>query len=234
MSSDRVMSKEITSEELSSDKPDRPAHYSGSKWYSSTAQSLSGQNRTLAKILIGQAFAIVLLVVVIIIMMLTTPKPQFFATTPDLRVVALSPLSEPFINDEAIVNFSSKVVSESMSLDFRRWKETLMRVKPDYSDAGFKSFTTALQASGTLESIQKLRLISVVALDGVPRITAQGVLSGSYAWKITVPIIIEYEGASGPTNKQVLDAEMLIMRADVRLKPKGVEVHQIFLKPRRY
>lgn len=164
-----------------------------------------------------------------VIQFMMKPSPKYFAQTPDLRITELRPLDEPYITQEGLVNWAAETVSRTFSLDFLRFKDTLMGVRENYTTAAFNELVGNLKSNGTLEMIKEKRLSASVALEKAPVISNSGIVAGVYTWKLEFPIIITYEGSQGAANAQHLVATVLVQRADTITNPKGVVVKQILM-----
>jgi hypothetical protein len=207
--------------------------YLGSKLYRNTLESKEKANRFLVMVSGAELIIIILLVLALIASFFTRPKDKVLAMTPDLKVFELTTKDVVSNNDSAIRGFATKVVRDTLSLDFKRWKEQLSDVKKFYNPNAFKKMVASLKASGNLQSIVERKLVSSVTIDGAPIIKNEGVLRGKKAWNIEVPFILTYEGSSSEANVQYLNAKVLLMEEDLSDHKEGVAVHKITFETRR-
>jgi hypothetical protein len=207
--------------------------YLGSKLYRNTLESKEKANRFLVMVSGAELIIIILLVLALIASFFTQPKDKVLAMTPDLKVFELTTKDVVSNNDSAIRGFATKVVRDTLSLDFKRWKEQLSDVKKFYNPNAFKKMVASLKASGNLQSIVERKLVSSVTIDGAPIIKNEGVLRGKKAWNIEVPFILTYEGSSSEANVQYLNAKVLLMEEDLSDHKEGVAVHKITFETRR-
>ncbi len=163
------------------------------------------------------------------IQVFSSPSPKYFAFTNDLRIKNLVPLNKPTITQNGLLNWVSRVVVDTMEIDFLHWKKSLIRVKPDYMEKTFNELITSLKDSGNLDMIIKQKLIVSATIDGTPIITAEGVLSGRKAWKIEIPLTLSYQTSEGIENIQRLTAYLTVCRVPVTEHPKGIKISQIVL-----
>jgi intracellular multiplication protein IcmL len=170
------------------------------------------------------------LILVIVLMVLFRPEPRYFSVTNDFRVVELAPLSEPYVDDAGLRNWSSDVVSRTFSLNFLHVKRSLEDVRKFYAPDAFQQLIVSLKKSGIISLITEKRLSVSVVLDKAPVITAKGVLQGTMSWKLEIPIVASYESSKGVETTQHLVATMLIQRADLREYPEGVYIKQMVLR----
>jgi intracellular multiplication protein IcmL len=205
----------------------------GSDWYLWSSSSLAVQNKFLSKMVLALVGTVAVLALVIIVLVATNKGPQYFSVTPDLRVAELVPLDQPYVSPAAVSNWSAKVLTETLSFDFRHWRKILGASEKYFSKKGFKGLLKAVRDSGIVDRVEKKRLVTSLVVNGAPVIAAEGMVTGVYHWKVEVPVILEYEGASGVTNKQELLATLMVSRQDTRVKPEGIAIEQLTLSPRR-
>lgn len=205
----------------------------GTSWYQWSSSTMDAQNKFLSKIALIEAGIIGCLAIVIMLLVILMPTPKYFSVTPDLRVAELVPVDIPYVSSAAVTNWTAKVLTETLSFDFRHWRRTVGDAQHYYSTKGFNGLVGALKSSGIISRVEERRLITSLVVNGAPVVSAQGLMNGIYNWQVEVPVILEYEGASGTTNKQDLLAVVMISRQDTRIKPEGIAVEQVTLTPRR-
>lgn len=187
-------------------------------------------SRAQLKVIVVQSVVIAALVVAVAIVATHKEPPVYFASTPDLRVIKLSPLSSPALTDDAVISWVSGAVVRSMSLDFVHWRETLTGVRGDYSASAFDLFVTNLKASGLLPKVVDEKLVLSVVPESAPIITNKGVLGGNYVWKLKFPLVVTYQGSSGSLGTQKYTATVTVQRASTAVHPQGVVIQQIVLE----
>lgn len=191
----------------------------------------SRQNARLqVKVIMAQSVAIVGLIAALAVVATREVPPVYFASTPDLRIIKLNPLSSPVLTDDAVISWVSAAVVKSMSLDFVHWRETLTDVRGDYSPSAFDLFVTNLKTSGLLPKVVSEKLVLSVVPESAPIITNKGVLSGHYVWKVEFPLIVTYQGSNGSLGIQKYKAMVTVQRASTTAHPKGVVIQQIVLE----
>lgn len=166
----------------------------------------------------------------IIVLILTKPSPVYFAATSDLRIAKLVPLTEPVMTEQALLNWSSDIVTSAVSLDFLEWRKKLQDIRPNFSESAFESFVGSLKTSGILDLVRNKRLNVSAVLTQAPVITKTGVLNGSMSWQIEFPLILSYESSAGVETTQKLVAQILVSRASTITTPRGIAIQQIVLR----
>lgn len=181
-----------------------------------------------ANIILG--VCLIVSIIVIFGLIINRPKPIYFAATPDLRISELVPLYEPLLTEQGLLNWCTEIVTSAVSLDFLDWRKKLSVVRPNFSDAAFKSFLESLDSSGTLNMIKDKRLSVSSAITAAPVIVSSGLLDGKMTWRIEFPLVMSYESSQGVESTQNLMATVLVRRANTVKTPRGVAIHQIVLK----
>lgn len=159
------------------------------------------------------------------------PKPEYFATTADGRIIPLVPISEPYVAPEVLLTWTSQAVTKAYTLNHIHYKEQLSSMRELFTAQGFRAHEAALKAAGIPETLQKYRAITQVVSTAPPIITNQGIIAGRYAWSIKLPIQITYQGASSVSAPQTNTVELLVVRVPTNELPRGYAIHQIVTHP---
>jgi len=185
--------------------------------------------RALTVAFVASVTSMVLLILVIMLIMFR-PEPRYFSVTGDFRVMELPPLSEPYISDAGLLNWSSNVITRTFSLDFLHYRRQLGDVRKFFAPDAFKELVGSLKSSGIIDMVTQKRLSVSVVLEKAPVIVAKGMVQGVATWKVEIPVVASYESSRGVETTQHLLATMLVQRADVREYPEGIYVKQMVLK----
>lgn len=195
----------------------------GLGWY-----RLQYQRSMKAVLVLGSGLC--LSVVLNLVLFMKTPAPQYFAATPDLKLAPLTPLDQPVLTQQGLLNWSAETVTNALSLDFLAWRDKLSTIRNNFDSEAFKSFLDSMKTSGSLEMIQDKRLNVSAVITRAPVITASGVLAGRATWRIEFPLIVSYESSQGVESSQKLLATVLVRREDTLVAPRGVVIQQLVLK----
>ena len=206
----------------SSPAPDAAA-IGGLNWY-------RAQFRRAMKLALALTVALCASLDVAAILLLNQPKPQYFATTPDLRLAPMVPLDQPLLTQSGLLTWVSDAITGAMSLNFLEWREKLESIRPHFDDAAYKSFLASLQSSGVLDMIRGKRLSASAVATRTPVIIASGLVGGKATWKVEFPLIVSYESSQGVESTQKLLATVLVCRASTAKTPRGVVIQQVVLK----
>ena len=171
--------------------------------------------------LLGMALAVVAV--------LSKPQPSYFAVSPTLSVIRLTPLSEPYISQQGLLDWTADAVCKTLALDFAHYRAQLDAVLSDYTPDGYKQVISQLESSGTLNMIKTQRIVTTAVPTAAPVIVSSGVLNGAYAWKIQFPLLVSYETSGNSSNRQSLVATVLVTRVPTVYNPRGVAIAQLTL-----
>lgn len=163
---------------------------------------------------------------VAVLAIILQPKPEYFASTQDGRVVPLTPLSEPLMNHDAILLFATTAAQKSFVLDFNNYRGQLQGVRSYYTNAGYKSFMDSLESSGLISKITTKRMVASAVPVEAPIIEKEGVAGGIYYWIVGMPVAIMLQGQSERLPMNVL-LRLRIERLPTVDNPRGIGVGQM-------
>lgn len=149
---------------------------------------------------------------------------RYFAATPDFRVLELESLSRPYISEAGLLNFVAQTVTETFTLDFNNFRNSLARVRLRYSQTAFKKLENELRP--TVQQILDNRLIMSAVCEQTPRLLNHGVQHGRYSWQIQVPLTVSLQGAREIQTMRWL-VTVVVARTNIIEKAQGIEVVQI-------
>ncbi len=170
-------------------------------------------------------FINILLLATIVYRYTHPPEPQYFATNSKYQIIKYHPLSDPMVSNNYVLQWVSKAVRDSFSLDFMHWRSQLQTASNNFTTSGWHWFTQALNQSNNLTSLVKLKMVSNATVTGAPVMQYQGVLDGRYIWKIEMPILISYTNLN-KTIPVPLKVTLIVVRVSVQDNPNGIEINQ--------
>ena len=174
-----------------------------------------------------------ILVTLVIIQLIIEPAPTYYAVTPDLRIMELQPLSEPYIRDDGLRDWASQTLISTFPINFRNWKQQLGSIRSRYDPSSFESLILSMKNNGILDLIENKRLICSATIQDPPVIHASGIQKGTYMWRIKMSILLFYESSEGIIARQNLDVDLLIQRASLLDYPNGINIKQIVMTAKR-
>lgn len=153
------------------------------------------------------------------------PEPQYFPVSRTYQMIKWHPLSDPIFDNNYVLQWLSKSMEDAFSLDFIHWRHQLQRASDDFTANGWRWFLNAFKQSGNLKSLVDLKMVSNATITGAPEVKYQGVLGGTYVWKIEIPLLISYTNMKR-TITQPLKVIVIVERVPVDKNPQRIAVNQ--------
>ena len=163
-------------------------------------------------------------------LIMSRPAPRYFASTPDLRVLPLTPLDQPRISDPALANWAGNTVIETLSFDFVGYKDQLFSVQDRYTPGAFATLITSLKENQILSTILERRLILHTSMTGTPHVVSTAITNGRKTWMVEAPLLLSYESSNGVATTQRAMASIVVQRVSEAEYAPGVRIAQINVK----
>lgn len=171
-----------------------------------------------------------LLIAVIVYQHYSQPEPKYFATSTDGRITPIYPLTRPVVSASALLQWANQAAVAAYSYNFSNYRTALQEASEYFTPKGWKDFQAALKTSGNLETVIGKKLVVSAVATGAPVIIEQGLLRGRYAWKVQMPILVNYESAN-TSIQDTLVVTLLITRVSPLQVPKGIAISQYIAAP---
>lgn len=152
------------------------------------------------------------------------PQPQYFAVTPDGRMINNYSLDDPVFPDDHILQWTADAVRQTFSLDFMHWQDQLQAASSKFSVPGWKEFLKALKSSNNLETLIKQKMVANAEITGAPRLVQKAVLGGHYVWKVQLPLLVTLTNA-GQVIPLSMDVTVIVMRVPVEENPERIAIN---------
>jgi len=152
------------------------------------------------------------------------PETQYFAITPDGRIVNSRALSDPSVSDSYVLQWTTDAVRHSFAQDYIHYRSQLQSVADDYTAAGWTDFKNALLQSNNLRTLVDKKMVSNVTVTKPPVITQKQVVSGHYAWKINMSIMVTYQNATNSINMP-FEITVIVLREPVSKYPDQIAIN---------
>lgn len=180
--------------------------------------------RKVVTVLLVLALALCALLAVVYYLISHPPKPTYFATTSDGRIIPLVPLNEPHVDKTALLQFASEAAMNAYTFDFINYRKNLQDSQQYFTDHGWQGFIKDIQTN--LEAVKQKQLIVQAVPGGAPVIVQQGLIGYTYAWKVQMPLLVTYTSSSQTFNNSLI-VTMLITRVSTLDTPRGILVDRI-------
>lgn len=173
-------------------------------------------------------FSVLIMVVLVggLIYIITNPPlPRYFATTIDGRISPLVPLDQPNIAPTALLQWANTAAVSAYTYNFVNYQQALQEAQNYFTPDGWAAFMEALSSSNNLTAVKAKKLVVSAVATGAPVILQQGMLSGVYAWRIQMPMLVTYQSASQFSRQSIL-VTMLVTRVSTLNSPQGIGIAQ--------
>ncbi len=188
-----------------------------------------GQRKMILVLLVSM-LANVVLASMLIYIITHPPAPKYFATSINGRIIPLFPLNEPNQSDSAVLQWANQAAIAAFTYNFVNYRTELQASSGFFTSDGWSQFLTALEQSNNLDAVKAKKLIVSAVATRAPIILQKGILNGSYAWRVQMPILVTYQSAS-EFSQQNNVVTMLITRVPTLNSPRGIGISQFVVGP---
>ena len=162
--------------------------------------------RSLLKLTVIMSVIILALIVVLLgVVNARAPDNRYFATTEDGRLIPMIPLNSPNLSTPALMSWVTQASTDVMSFGFSNYRRRLQESSRNFTRRGWESFSTALGASGIVETVEARKQTISAVPAGAPILQQEGVVAGRYQWVFQIPLALSYEaGANRSTQRMIV------------------------------
>jgi intracellular multiplication protein IcmL len=171
---------------------------------------------------------ILLLLIAIYLLDVMRPAQQFFTLNQATqRLRAITALDEPNVSTAALLRWASLAVTTAYTMDFVNYENNLETSKNFFTEKGFLNFKAALDASNRLNDIISQKLIVSAVAESAPTLMGEGIKNNVYTWRVKVPILLTYQGASEKSSRQRTKVIVTIKRVSTKEAQNGIGIEEI-------
>lgn len=116
-------------------------------------------------------------------------KPIYFATDSLGRLIKVVPVTEPNMSTAEVGAWAIEAVQAAFSYDYVNYPAQLQAAQKYFTNYGWAKYMKSLTQSNNLNSVTTDKTILLGQVVEAPRLIAQGILSGAYAWKFQLPML---------------------------------------------
>ena len=190
--------------------------------------------RRLYQLALG-AFALSLIVIGLLTWMLiyivrNPSKPIYFATDPVSRLIEMIPLTQPNMTLEEVTAWAQAGVEAAYSYDYVNFRAELQNAQKYFTSYGWHNYMKALESSNNLVALTQRKIIVTARAIEPPTLLRQGVLSGAYAYRFQVPVLVTYSLPPYDSKSKfsnALQVNVLVQRQPILQSYKGLGILQI-------
>ncbi|OIR06024.1 macrophage killing protein with similarity to conjugation protein [mine drainage metagenome] len=184
--------------------------------------------QTQSKVLIWQSGVSMVLIIGIVAIIIFRPAPQSYAVSPDGKITPLIPMTQG-VGAEALLDFSSKAIIASFTLNFQDWKTQIGGLSKYYTEGGYNNFVSAIEP--IKNRVIEGRYVTSIGFAEPPIIAKSAVLDGTMKYKVTAQILIGFEGQTKKISPQVWDISLIVERVSMEQSVNGIAISSVIAKP---
>lgn len=135
---------------------------------------------------------IVVLAWICVYLLRNPTAPLFFATDNVGRLIKIVPVNTPNMTLDQVIQWTNQAVQSAYSYDYINYRAQLQSTEKYFTSYGWGKYIGALTASNNLVALTQRKMIAIAQVVDKPKILAEGILGGAYAWKFQMPILVTY------------------------------------------
>ena len=74
-------------------------------------------------------------------------------------------------------------------------------------------------------------MVSDIQITGAPKILERAVVSGHFAWKISMPLLLTYTSSNHADIKMLMNATVIVLRMPETDYPQGIALNNFIAQP---
>lgn len=185
----------------------------------------------LAMAAFGISIAVILVLLGVLAYVIRNPtEPLYFATDNVGRLINVIPVTQPNMSTDDAAQWAVKAVERTYSYDYVNYRSQLQRAEKYFTSYGWRRYMSALKSTNNLVALTQRKMIFEAKVVNSPKVTAQGLLSGAYAWKFEMPVLVTYwlppyDDKSKFSN--ALNVSVIVQRQPILQSADGVGIVQM-------
>jgi intracellular multiplication protein IcmL len=161
--------------------------------------------------------AIITLTWVLFFLLKNPSQPLYFVTDDVGRLIRIVPVNTPNMTTEDVVQWTIEAVEAAYSYDYINYRAQLQSAQKYFTNYGWNNYMGAIRGSNNLLAITQRKWVGIAKVVGKPKIIVEGILSGAYAWKFEMPVLVTYSYA--PFDDQSKITNPLLVTVIVQRQP---------------
>jgi intracellular multiplication protein IcmL len=181
------------------------------------------------------AFALSIMVIVVLLGILVFLKrnptqPVYFATDSVGRLIEVVPVEQPNMKLDEAMDWAKEAVEIIYSYDYVNYHAQFQNAQKYFTEYGWTKYIAALTASNNVVALKERKMVVIANVVEKPKLIAEGLLSGAYAWKFEMPVLVTYllpPYDEKSTFSNPLTVTMVVQRQPILQSYKGVGIIQL-------
>lgn len=135
---------------------------------------------------------IVTLMSVLYFLIRNPTHPIYFATDRVSRLIEVIPVTVPNMSTKDVSDWTINVIEKISSLNFINYRAQLQNAQRYFTPYGWSNYMATFTASNNLTAITQRKMVVVARIVDSPKVVAEGILGGAYAWKFQMHMLVTY------------------------------------------
>ncbi|MAJ82508.1 MAG: hypothetical protein CMF41_06295 [Legionellales bacterium] len=183
--------------------------------------------RRFVSILIVQSLAMLLMTTVLYYVVVVRPSTAYFASTPDGILIRLQPLTQPIKSDQFVAQWAAKAAQQVFTFDWVNYRAQMSRASDNFTRNGYNSLITSMNKNNYFQLVTQRRMIVSSVTTGPPVIVNRGILNGIYRWRISMQLLVKYQGVNeNDTITVPLTVDMTVQRVSQEVNIRGIGISE--------
>lgn len=151
--------------------------------------------------------------------------PHYFAVTPDGRIIPVEALSSPLLSTAQLLSIVQQWSVDNYTFNYKNYRREFQRISGHFSADAWQQWFASLNSKGIISAMRRNSWVVSAVPTGAPVIIARGMVNGAYAWRIQMPMLVDY--ASDTSHKDIhYVVTMVLQRAPAIQHANGVKIVQ--------
>jgi intracellular multiplication protein IcmL len=180
------------------------------------------------------AWIVIGLLIWVLYFLINNPsQPVYFATDSVGRLIHIIPVNRPNMSTEAVTNWTINAVQRAYSYDYINFRQQLQSSQKFFTNYGWRNYMEALSASNNLLALTQRKQVVITQVVDQPKIIAQGILAGAYAWKYEMPVLVTYWEPPYDDKSKALNAltvSVIVQRQPILQSYQGLGIIQLIAR----
>jgi len=157
-------------------------------------------------------------------------EPLYFVADKAGRLIQDIPVQVPNMPLDDVIAWTIEAVQSAYSFNVLNYREQLQSAEKYFTDYGWRTYMDGLRAANNLTAVEQRKLIIVAKVVGKPKVLVQGRMSGAYAWKFQIPLLVTYSYPPYDDKSQFqnpLSLTVIVQRQPLLSSDRGLGIVQM-------
>lgn len=132
------------------------------------------------------------------------------------------PLDKPNASTPEILSWTADAAMNAMTFDHTNYQKELQKASKNFTKEGWGTFTTALQQSEMLDTLQNRKESITSKPKTAPTLLKTEVMKGRYRWIVETPLLVKHESEESRTD--IMTFLIVVERVPAADNPAGYSI----------